>query len=137
MEALLTSCQRLSNVTIRCRDGLFSTHKIILASASSFTREILEDIPSGDQVTVLMPDFGSGPIEDFLTSWMKHTDFDPEIDRAFGNIIKEEGKENPSIEELNVKENPYVEELDGKENGSQEEPCDLLGLWPRGLRPFH
>ena len=123
MDALLKSCQRLSNVTIRCNDGLFSTHKIILASVSSFTREILEDIPSGDQVTVLMPDFGSGPIEDFLTSWMKQADFNPEIDRAFGNIIKEDldGKENPSVEEPDGKENPSVEELADKENPSFEE----------------
>ena len=143
MDSLWKSCQRLSNVTIRCHDGLISTHKIILASVSSFTKEILEDIPSGDQVTVLMPDFGSGPIEDFLSSWMNQKDFDPEIDRAFRNTIKKEqdakenisivdGKENPSVEEpdgkdnlsvgqLDGKENPSVEELDGKENPSVEE----------------
>ena len=132
MDSLLKSCQRLSNVTIRCHDGLISTHKIILASVSSFTKEILEDIPSGDQVTVLMPDFGSGPIEDFLSSWMNQKDFDNEIDRAFRNTFKKEqdakenssivdGKENPSVEEPDGKDNLSVEELDGKENPSVEE----------------
>ena len=120
MEALLTSCQRLSNVTIRCHDGLVSTHKIILASVSSFIKEILEEIPSGDQVTVLMPDFGSGPIENFLTSWIRQMDVTSlDIDRAFGKVLKlyKDGKENP-LSKINIK--TEVEEDDNDtESGSR------------------
>ena len=122
MDALLTSCQRLSNVTIRCHDGLVSTHKIILASVSSFIKEILEDIPSGDQVTVMMPDFGSGPIEDFLTSWMKQMDVTVtarDIDRAFGKVLKlnKDGKENPSSK-INMKNEVDEDDID-RESGSR------------------
>ena len=122
MDALLNSCQRLSNVTIRCHDGLVSTHKIILASVSSFIKEILEDIPSGDQVTVMMPDFGSGPIEDFLTSWMKQMDVTVtarDIDRAFGKVLKlnKDGKENPSSK-INMKNEVDEDDID-TESGSR------------------
>ena len=68
METLLNSCQRLSNVTIRCRDGLVSSHKIILAGVSPCIKRILSGIPVGDEVTVIMPDFESSQLHTFLVA---------------------------------------------------------------------
>ena len=96
METLLSKCQRLSNVSVRCQDGLVSTHKIILACVSPFFKRILEQIPVGDEVTVLMPDFGSGEIETFFISWMESPEIvlPKDICRAFGKTSKVKFKIN-------------------------------------------
>ena len=125
----MIGCQRLSNVTIRCGDGLVSTHKIILASVSPFIKEILSDIPNGDQVTVMMPDFGARPIEDFLISWMSHPDLtNSEIDIAFGKVIKQDSiEEDPSpsdIPEISVKTEDEMDRKDNAETDYEEEPND-------------
>ena len=140
MEALLIGCQRLSNVTIRCGDGLVSTHKIILASVSPFIREILSDIPNGDQVTVMMPDFGVRPIEDFLISWMHHPDSNnKDIDIAFGKVIKQDFYEEdltPSdISEIYVKTEDEIEIKDSDETDYEEEPNDGQDLYEEDSSP--
>ena len=71
METLLDSCQRLSNVTIRCHDGLVSSHKIVLAEVSPCIKRILSGIPVGDEVTVIMPDFRSCQLQSFLVALME------------------------------------------------------------------
>ena len=71
MEALLNNCQRLSNVTLRCQDGLVSSHKVILAVVSPFIRRLVASIPVGDKVTVIMPDFVSSEVQSFLVALME------------------------------------------------------------------
>ena len=86
METLLNKCHRLSNVSVRCRGGLVSSHKIILAGLSPFLRNIMAQIPVGDEVTLIMPDFDSAQVERFLITWMENPDIlQPEdICMAFG-----------------------------------------------------
>ena len=86
METLLHKCHRVSNVSVRCRGGLVSSHKIVLAGLSPFLRNILAQIPVGDEVTVIMPDFDSAQVERFLINWMENPDVhEPDdIGRAFG-----------------------------------------------------
>ena len=49
-------CSSMSNVTIVCSDGIIQTHKIIVASASDFIKQLLIDIPVGDEITLFLPD---------------------------------------------------------------------------------
>ena len=72
METLLSKCQRVSNVTVKCQDGLVSSHKIVLAGVSPFIKHILAQIPVGDDVTVIMPSFTAGDVQKFLVSWMEN-----------------------------------------------------------------
>ena len=58
-------------MTIRCHDGLVSSHKIILAGVSPCIKRILSGIPVGDEVTVIMPDFVSSQLHTFLVALME------------------------------------------------------------------
>ena len=58
-------------MTIRCHDGLVTSHKIILAGVSPCIKRILSGIPVGDEVTVIMPDFGSSQLHSFLVALME------------------------------------------------------------------
>ena len=86
METLLQDCQRLTNVTIQCQDGLVSSHKLVLAGVSDFIKNILSEIPVGDEVTLLMPDFRAEEVEKFLFAFLKDTYNEKDIDMltAFG-----------------------------------------------------
>ena len=52
-----TNCEKVSNVKIVCEDGIISSHKIIVASASTFLKSILINIPFSDDVTLILPEF--------------------------------------------------------------------------------
>ena len=56
----------VSNLSVVCGDGVLASHKIVLAGVSTFIKSILADIPVGDQVTVIMPDFCVDEMEEFL-----------------------------------------------------------------------
>ena len=56
----------VSNLSVVCGDGVLASHKIVLAGVSTFIKNILADIPVGDQVTVIMPDFCVDEMEEFL-----------------------------------------------------------------------
>ena len=56
----------VSNLSVVCGDGMLASHKIVLAGVSTFIKSILADIPVGDQVTVIMPDFCVDEMEEFL-----------------------------------------------------------------------
>ena len=73
-------------MSVRCGGGLVSSHKIVLAGLSPFIRNILAQIPVGDEVIVIMPDFDSAQVERFLINWMENPDVlqPEEICRAFG-----------------------------------------------------
>ena len=49
-------CSSMSNVTIVCSDGIIQTHKIIVASASDFIKQLLSEVPVGDEITLYLPD---------------------------------------------------------------------------------
>ena len=60
------NCQPVSNVSLVCGDGVVYTHKIVLASVSGFVKTLLSDIPTGDHVSVFLPDFFTKDVENFL-----------------------------------------------------------------------
>ena len=60
------NCQPVSNVSLVCRDGVVYSHKIVLASVSGFVKTLLSDIPTGDHVSVFLPDFNFREVENFL-----------------------------------------------------------------------
>jgi len=60
------NCQPVSNVSLVCRDGVVYTHKIVLASVSGFVKTLLSDIPTGDHVSVFLPDFFNEDVEKIL-----------------------------------------------------------------------
>ena len=63
---MLEECSSMTNVTIVCSDGLFHTHKIVVASASDFIKTLLSDIPVGDEVTLYLPDHDKPSIVQLL-----------------------------------------------------------------------
>ena len=63
---LVHHCQPVSNVSLVCRDGVVYSHKIVLASVSGFVKTLLSDIPTGDHVSVFLPDFFRKDVEKFL-----------------------------------------------------------------------
>ena len=59
-------CSSMSNVTIVCSDGIIQTHKIIVASASDFIKQLLSDIPVGDEITLYLPDHRKCRVQELL-----------------------------------------------------------------------
>ena len=60
---LLEESSNVSNVTLACGDGHLASHKIVVAGISSFIKNILADIPVGDDVTIILPDFTTTQVE--------------------------------------------------------------------------
>ena len=64
---LLESSNRMTNVNIVCSDGVIASHKIIVASASDFIKNIMISIPVGDDITIFLLDFEKYEVEEFLS----------------------------------------------------------------------
>jgi len=58
----------VTNLTLACGDGSLASHKILVAGVSSFIKNILEDIPIGDDVMIILPDFAEAEVDTFLKS---------------------------------------------------------------------
>ena len=65
---LLDGSSSVTNVTLACGDGSLASHKILVAGVSTFIKNILTDIPIGDDVTLILPDFTVAEIDTFLKS---------------------------------------------------------------------
>ena len=59
-------CSSMSNVTIVCSDGIIQTHKIIVASASDFIKQLLSEVPVGDEITLFLPDHRKCRVQELL-----------------------------------------------------------------------
>ena len=95
---LVQHCQPVSNVSLVCRDGVVYTHKIVLASVSGFVKTLLSDIPTGDHVSVFMPDFSFREIECFLENILLRRQ-----NNHHGLIEVFKSSENSVTEEIHVK----------------------------------
>ena len=71
LRKLLEDCEGVSNVKIVCKDGIMFSHKIIVASASNFIKNLILDIPFGDDISLFLPDFQKNTVEKFLNSTNK------------------------------------------------------------------
>ena len=56
----------MSSLSVVCGDGVLASHKLVLATVSPFLSSVLAAIPTGDHVTLVMPDFGVDEVELFL-----------------------------------------------------------------------
>ena len=104
METLIQDCQLVSNVSVLCQDGLVNTHKIVLAGISDFIKNILAEIPVGDQATIFMPNFRAEDLEKFILLSMNNSNTDQNVDisRAFGiHGPKQESNVKVEIEDTN------------------------------------
>ena len=54
---LLENSSGVTNTKIVCKDGIISSHKILVASTSDFIKNIMRDIPCNDDITLFLPDF--------------------------------------------------------------------------------
>ena len=72
---LVESCPSVSNLTVVCRDGLISTHKIIAATASNYLKSLLCELPAADEVTLYLPDFSENQVRVLLASDTGNSDF--------------------------------------------------------------
>ena len=76
---LVKHCHPVSNVSLLCRDGVVSSHKIVLASVSDFVKSLLSDIPVGDDVSVFLPDSNTEDVGQFLENVLllrEHNNYD-------------------------------------------------------------
>ena len=64
---LLEDSVAVSNVKIICSDGVIVTHKIVVATASSFIKVLMKKIPDGDDVSIFLPEFCKRDVEEFLS----------------------------------------------------------------------
>ena len=62
----LGSCSEFSNVRIVCSDGCVDTHKLLLAVSGNFIKFLLEDVEDSGDVTLIMTEFKTGDIEEYL-----------------------------------------------------------------------
>ena len=60
--------ENFSNLTIICSDGLVHSHKVVIASISSYIKQLLSEFPLGDEVTLYLPDFTQARVERFVNS---------------------------------------------------------------------
>jgi len=72
---LVESCPSVSNLTVVCRDGVLSTHKIVAATASDYLKSLLCELPAADEVTLYLPDFSENKVRVLLASDTGNSDF--------------------------------------------------------------
>lgn len=128
---LIGECRKLSNVKIVCRDGAtVETHKIVLGSVSLFLKRIINDIPTGDDITFFLPDFHYENVEEFLGSiTLNETPTDAELARALGHEsfnprVKFKLQQTLKTSLRNHGEGEYDDDDDASEDGNNDEDED-------------
>ena len=69
---VLEETSSMTNVTIVCTDGIIQTHKIVVASASDFIKQLFNDVPVGDEITLYLPDHERVGVVDLLNGIFPH-----------------------------------------------------------------
>ena len=63
----LQGCSNVSNCKIVCKDNhQVLTHKIILAVCGDFLKNLIQDVPVADHVTLYLPDYEAQDVEAFI-----------------------------------------------------------------------
>ena len=76
--------ESFSNLTIVCSDGMLHSHKVVIASISSYIKQLLSRFPLGDEVTLYLPDFTKSRVERFVNSRVfEETSYEEELARHF------------------------------------------------------
>jgi len=66
-ENFLRNCEKVSNVTLVCKDGKLTSHKIVLARISDYIRDLMLLIPNEEDIIIMLPDFPIKIVRDFVT----------------------------------------------------------------------
>ena len=139
---LLDGGSSVTNLTLACGDGSLASHKILVAGVSSFIKNILADIPIGDDVTLILPDFTVAEVDTFLKSvTLKEETNNFDLSVALGRHVnipitvraKEEDMWVPVVEKMKVE----FEEEEEKDflPGSPSDSRRMTGLenWKEDL----
>ena len=107
---LLKDSENVTNIKIVCSDGVIYTHKIIIASISNFIKQLLLNIPVGDQVVLFLPDFSKEEVDtllDITESFKDKTDIFGgsdeivlEVEKLF---LKQELDEENEVDQMSTK----------------------------------
>lgn len=107
IEEFLNHSEGLFNVRIVCRDGVIVSHKIIVASVSNFIKNIMLNIPVGDDITLYLPEHHKIEIEEFLALnksikkekdlFAETIDYDLEMDQRVSNELEHLKEEEEEI----------------------------------------
>ena len=66
-ENFLRNCEKVSNVTLVCKDGKLTSHKIVLARISDYIRDLMLLIPNEEDIIIMLPDFPIKVVRDFVS----------------------------------------------------------------------
>ena len=67
------SCASVSNCQIVCQNNkIISSHKIVLALCGELIKNLLREVPDGDDVTIFLPDFDHQEIESLIQDQLLH-----------------------------------------------------------------
>ena len=65
---LLEDSKSVENVKVVCKDGVVFSHKLVIASSGEFMKNLLNDVPIGDEVTIYLPDCDEDTLLNSLNS---------------------------------------------------------------------
>ena len=85
LDLLHEECIKVSNAAVVCEDGEIFTHKLVLASLSLFLKDLISDIPFGDEVTIFLKDFSKYSVNKLLTKSLRQIETKEE--EALCNIL--------------------------------------------------
>ena len=113
--------ESFSNLTIICSDGLLFSHKVVLASISSYVKQLLSQFPLGDEVTLYLPDYPRARVERFITSKVfEDTQYEEDLARHFKAVKPLSGFPQCEIEAKTEVEEDLVEHLEENEGQVQD-----------------
>ena len=102
---LLKNSSSVTNTKLVCKDGIISSHKILVASTSEFIKNIMRDIPCNDDITLILPDFTENEVFNLLSKVFtennsKQVQVDPFYINNSENVLV---NENENISSPNLK----------------------------------
>lgn len=123
LDLLHEECIKVSNAIVVCEDGEIFTHKLVLASLSLILKDLISDIPFGDEVTIFLKDFSKYSVNKLLTKSLR--EIKTKEEEALCNILlipmkmknekttleqKEKVIKMQPLEHCEVKEETYMDD---------------------------
>ena len=76
---MLSEIEGVSNTAIICQDGIVYSHKLVVASFSSFIKYLVTPIPANDDISLILPDFKVKDVEDLINENVFNGKFNTEL----------------------------------------------------------
>ena len=103
---------RVTNVKIVCNNGILFTHKIIVASADNFFKDIISNIPTGDEAILIMPNHEKIQVKNYL-----------QVKGSFSNeIAGRKPAKNEELRPFQVKNEEMDQLLGSDSEGNSDSP---------------